>query len=96
MKINELHPGMNNVEVTGEIAEISEPKQIMTKFGTQVSLTNCKLKDETGEIQMALWGKQADGIEDGVKVQIKNGFTKEFRDELQLGIGKTGTIEIVE
>jgi len=45
-------------------------------------------------MKLTLWGKQADGVDAGKKVTIANGFVKEFRNELQLGIGKQGTITV--
>lgn len=96
MKINELKPGMNDVSIRAKIVEVAEPKQITTKFGTQTTLTNITLEDDTGTIPMALWGMQSEGISEGVEVEVTGGFTKEFRGTLQLGIGKTGSIKPVE
>ncbi|MCD6477147.1 MAG: hypothetical protein J7K26_03245 [Candidatus Aenigmarchaeota archaeon] len=96
MKINKLKPGINNIELEAKILEINEPRQVNTKFGTLVNLFECKLEDNTGSIKLVLWGKQADGLSEGKKIKIKGGFTKIFRNELQIGIGKTGSIKIIE
>lgn len=95
MNISELKSGMNNVKLTAKVAEISEPRQVTTKFGTQTTLTNVTLEDDTGKIPMALWGLQSDNITEGMDVEITNGFVKEFRGTLQLGIGKGGSIRPV-
>ena len=84
---------MNDVLLKAKVAKLSEPKQIMTKFGTQTTLTTATLEDESGSLPLALWGKQADGLEEGSTVEIKGAFTKEFRDELQLGLGRGGQIK---
>ncbi len=96
MKINELKSGMNDVVIKAKVAEVTEPKQITTKFGTQTSLTNITLEDDTGTIPMALWGMQSEGITEGIEVEVSGGFTKEFRGTLQLGVGKNGSIKPVE
>jgi len=96
MKINELKPGMNNVEIKAKITELTEPREIMTKFGTVTTLTEATLEDESGSIKMVLWGKQSEGIEKGSEVEVTGGFTKEFRDVLQVGIGRNGSIKTVE
>lgn len=96
MNISEIKPGMNNIELTAKVIDISEPKQIITKFGTQTTLTVATLEDDSGKISCALWGQQADNIDAGVVVEIKNAFSKEFRNELQLGIGKGGSIKVVD
>ena len=95
MTINELKPGMNEVNLKAKVSEMKEPRNIMTKFGTQTTLTEVTLDDGTGTIRMVLWGKQSEGIETGKEVEIENGFTKEFRGEIQFGIGKTGSIKVV-
>jgi len=53
------------------------------------------LEDDSGTIKLTLWGDQANGIEEGSEVEITGGFIKEFRDELQLTIGKKGSIKVV-
>lgn len=95
MKINELKPGMNNVSIKAKITDLKDPREIMTKFGTTTTLSEATLEDETGSVKLTLWGKQAEGLENDQEVEIVGGFTKEFRDELQLGIGRNGTIKVV-
>lgn len=95
MKISELKTGMSNVSLNAKVAKLTEPKQIMTKFGTQVTLVNATLEDESGSIPMALWGEQSEGLEEGASIEITGGFTKEFRDELQLGLGRGGKIKTI-
>lgn len=95
MKINELKSGMNNIDITAKITELTEPREIMTKFGTVTTLTEVTLEDDSGSIKMVLWGKQSEGIEKNQEVEIRGGFTKEFRDVLQLGIGRTGSIKAI-
>jgi len=95
MKINELKPAMNNVAIKAKISELKEPREVMTKFGSTTTLTEATLEDETGSVKLTLWGNQSDGLEEGSEVEITDGFTKEFRDELQLGIGRRGSIKVV-
>ena len=95
MQINELKPTMNEVSLKAKIIELKEPREVMTKFGTSTTLTEATLEDESGTIKLTLWGKQADELEEGSEIEIIGGFTKEFRDELQLGLGKKGSIKVV-
>lgn len=96
MKINELRPGMNNVVIKAKVVELSEPRQVNTKFGTTTTLTETWLSDESGKIKLALWGEQSEGVEEGATVELKGGFVKEFKGESQLGIGRGGSISVVE
>ena len=74
---------------------MKEPREIITKFGTATTLTEAVLQDDSGTIKLTLWGKQSDGIENNQEVEIENGFVKEFREELQLTLGRKGTIKVV-
>ena len=96
VKINELKVGMNNIELKAKVAEMAEPREVMTKFGTVTKLVEATLEDDSGSIKLTLWGKQSEGVEKGKEVQISNGFTKQFREELQLGLGRGGSIKAVE
>ena len=95
MQISELKPAMNEVNLKAKIIELKEPREVMTKFGTSTTLIEATLEDESGTIKLTLWGKQADELEEGNEIEIIGGFTKEFRDELQLGLGKKGSIKVV-
>ena len=95
MQINELKAGMNEVNIKAKITEIKEPREVMTKFGTSTTLTEVTLEDDSGTIKLTLWGKQSEGLEQNQDVEINGGFTKEFRDEVQLGIGRRGSIKVV-
>jgi replication factor A1 len=96
VNINELKIGMNNINLKAKVADLEEPREVMTKFGTVTQLVEATLEDETGSIKLTLWGKQSEGVEIGKEVEVTNGFTKQFREELQLGIGRGGSIKTVE
>ena len=96
MKIKELEVGMNNVNLIATVTNLAQPRQVMTKFGSETSLIEATLQDDSGSIKLTLWGKQAEGIEEGAEVEVKGGFVKEWREELQLGIGRSGDIKVVK
>jgi replication factor A1 len=96
MNIGELKAGMNVTSLKGKITEMKEPREVNTKFGTTIVLTEATLEDDTGSVKLVLWGEQSSGLEEGAEVEITGGFTKEFKDEIQLSIGKKGTIKPVE
>ncbi len=92
MKIAELKDGMNDIDVTAEITEIGEARDVMTKFGSN-KVSTAKIKDDSGECKLSLWGKQIDLFSVGDNVEISKGYVKSFRDELQINVGKTGSIK---
>jgi len=92
MKISELKSGTGNVTVEGEFTEVSEPREVVTKFGKRTQVADAKLKDDSGEITMSLWGDDAAKYAAGDKVKIENGWVSEFKGNVQLSAGKYGKI----
>lgn len=95
MKINELRLGMDNVNLTAKIISISEPREVMTKLGYRTRVATATMEDDTGKIELTLWGKQIDEINEGNTLEIKDGYIREFRGELQLNIPRKGQMKIV-
>ena len=92
MKINELRLGMNNINLTAKIVDVSEPRNVRTKMGYQTRVATATIEDDTGKIPLTLWGKQIDEIGEGDTIEIKDGFISEFRGELQLNVPRKGQI----
>ncbi|MEM3432069.1 MAG: OB-fold nucleic acid binding domain-containing protein [Candidatus Bilamarchaeaceae archaeon] len=93
MKISELRQGSYSGSVEGEIVKLDEPKELQSKFGKKLVVANGILKDDSGEINIALWNEHATAFAQGDKVRITNGWVSEFKGELKLSPGKNGTIE---
>ncbi len=92
MKISDLKPRQNNIEVEGIIKEVEEPRSF-NKFGKQLSVANAILEDETGSIKLTLWNDDISRFKQGDNVKVVNGFVNEFQGEPQLTSGKFGRIE---
>lgn len=92
MKINELKLGMNSINLTAKVVEVSEPREVGTKFGYRTQVATATIEDETGRIPLTLWGKQVEEIGEGDTVEITEGYIKEFRGELQLNVPRKGKI----
>ena len=95
MKIKELTPRMGNVELVVEVADVGEVRQF-NKFGKEGKVATARLKDDSGEIEMALWNEQIDQIGKGDTIKITNGYVKEYQGEMQLTTGMKGTIEVAK
>ncbi len=64
----------------------------MTRFGHEANVTNIKIGDETGTIRLSLWNNQMQNHDVGDPVEIKNGHVAQYQGELQLRLGRNGTI----
>jgi len=94
MKIKDLSRGMNNVTVEGVIISKGRTRSFISrKTGRVVRIAEAKLKDDSGEITLVLWNRQIGMVNKGDRVRITNGFVNEYRGNLQLNVGRKGTIE---
>jgi replication factor A1 len=96
VKINELRDNMSKVDAEGEVTNISEPRTVNLRTGGQSRVAEAELRDDTGTIKLSLWGDQIDMVKVGQRVKVENGYTRSFRGEVQLNIGKYGKLNILE
>ena len=93
MFIKDLQPRQTNVDVEGEVLEISDVREF-SKYGRQGKVANAIIKDGTGKVKLSLWNEQIEKVHPGDKVKIQKGYVGEFQGELQLTTGKFGTLEV--
>jgi replication factor A1 len=94
--IEDLRAGMNHINLKAKVVEVTEPRQVFTRYGNYASLAKALIADETGEIKLCLWNDQIDAVAAGDTVQIENARISTFKGERQLSLGKNGTLNNVE
>ena len=92
MKIADLQVGMNNISVVARIIDISEIREVNTKYGKR-RVANATLKDDTGTIKLSLWEERINEVEVGDKIKLTGCFVTRFKNELQLNLPRSGKIE---
>ncbi|MCL5680261.1 MAG: OB-fold nucleic acid binding domain-containing protein [Candidatus Marsarchaeota archaeon] len=95
MKISDLKAGTGNVNITATIIQKEEPREVVNKFGKRLMVANITLKDESGTINMSLWGNDINTVKVGDKVELSNCYVNEFRGTPQLSTGKFGKIKVL-
>ncbi|MFB6114907.1 MAG: OB-fold nucleic acid binding domain-containing protein [Candidatus Nanohalobium sp.] len=95
MTVEELDPESDDVEITGTIKELPTPRAVSTRYG-QKKIVTAVFEDETGEIDLTLWEEEIDAIEEGAEVHIEGAYVREWADDIQLNIGRDGSIERVD
>ena len=95
MKINEIKRGMSNIVLEAKVIDISEIREVMTRFGRR-DVADATLEDESGQISLTLWQDQIKMVKVGNKVSIAGAFATEFREKLQLSIPRSGKLEVAE
>ncbi len=89
-KIGDLRTRMEHLNIKAEVLEVSQPIQIVTRFGFYANTVNAFIADETGTIELSLLGSQIKMVSVHDAAQIENAHTAWFRGERQLRIGKHG------
>lgn len=57
LKIQQIKDSMNNINILGKILDISEIRTFTKKDGTEGTVGNILIGDETGKIQLTLWNE---------------------------------------
>jgi ssDNA-binding replication factor A large subunit len=93
VKISEIAAGMK-VTLRAKLAVIEESRVVLARYGPR-RLAEAKLYDDSGVIELDLWGKQQEGLNFGDQVKLANAYARWFKGRLHLSIGAEGSIEKV-
>lgn len=94
-KIDKLVNRQRKVSIVVRVDEKGEPRQVNSRYKDETyTVADAIVSDETGSIKLTLWNEQIDQVEVGNTLRIENGYVSEWRGELQLNIGKYGTMSI--
>ena len=83
-----------NATIEAKITAISAPRDVSTSRGPG-KVADATLEDETGTITLTLWGDDIARYSVGQRIQITDGWVKDFRGKLQISMGRSGKISIV-
>lgn len=90
--VEELDPEADDVEITGEIAELPTPRAVSTQYG-QKRIVTVVFEDNTGKVDLTLWEEEIDEVEEDAEVEIEGAYVREWADGVQLNISKDGSIQ---
>jgi len=96
LQIKNLRAKMKHVRVKARVLEISKPREVLTRFGSQAYVSNALIADNAESIELSLWNEQANAVSIGDVIEIENGHVAYFRGKRQLRIGRNGEINIVK
>jgi replication factor A1 len=96
LKIEELKDGMKRVNVVGKIVQKSEAREVRSRYKDETyRVADALIDDDSGTIKLTLWNEQIDRVNVNDRVKIENGYITTFRGEIQLNVGRYGTLTIV-
>ncbi|TRO50684.1 hypothetical protein E2P71_10100 [Candidatus Bathyarchaeota archaeon] len=95
MKLNELRPGMENLELSVEILSIGEPREVETYTGLKHMLVEVEVKDETDSIGLTVWNEsiaELENVKPGDAAKLVNCFITSFKGVLSINVGRESKI----
>ncbi|MEJ5327971.1 MAG: OB-fold nucleic acid binding domain-containing protein [Candidatus Bathyarchaeia archaeon] len=96
MKISELKNGMKRVNVEAKVVEKGIPRQVMSRYKDETyTVADAVIADDTGSIKLTLWNEQIDQVNVNDTIRIENGYVTSFKGEIQLNVGKFGTLTVL-
>ncbi len=93
LKIENVIPGMNSVDVVGRVFRVFPPREFNRKDGSKGRVCSITLSDSTGTIRTVFWDKDVklveDGkVEEGKLLRIRGGYSKEdLNGEPEIHVG---------
>lgn len=94
MKIEDIHVGDKKIDIHGKVKDMSKVRQVNTRNGPNI-VCDMTLSDESGSITVSLWGEDTARFKEGDMVVLSNGYCTSYKGQLQLNIGKFGSIKRV-
>ena len=85
----------NGINVQGKIVDKGEVRTVNTWHG-ETKVCDAYLEDDSDRIQLTLWDKDTEKVNNGDMVSLEGGYTTIFRNEVQLNKSrKDGKLEII-
>lgn len=84
-----------NATIEASITAISPTRSVTTARGPG-TVADATLEDGSGAVTFALWNQDIAKYHAGQKVRIKDGWVKEFKGKLQIALGRSGTVELLQ
>jgi replication factor A1 len=97
MKVKDVNSGVKWVNLKARVVEKPIARTVFSRYGNNpVGVSNSTISDDTGSIKLPLWNNQINMVSIGDTVQIENGRVRTFRGELQVSVGKSGKLTVIE
>ncbi len=97
MFVADVRPNQTIDQLELKIVEVSEPREIITKYGRQSKVCDAWAEDTKGDkVRISLWNGEIEKASEGTHIKITNGWARTFKDELQVSAGLHGQLDIVE
>ncbi len=94
VKVGDLKPEMNGVNLVARVISVEPSKTINTRSGLR-TITEAVVGDETGKVKLTMWGRAlSNKLKEGDSIEIKNAWTTVFKGMVQLNVGGEENIKV--
>jgi replication factor A1 len=93
LNIEDLMPGMSNVDIVGRVTRIHEPRTFERTDGSAGRVANLILQDKTGQVKVVLWDDKVPLIEEGkiqkgMALRVKGAYLRQgFDKQPEINVG---------
>lgn len=93
LNIEDLMPGMSNVDIVGRTMRIYEPRTFERTDGSAGRVANLILQDKTGQVKVVLWDDKVSLIEEGriqkgMALRVKGAYLRQgFDKQPEINVG---------
>jgi len=95
LQIKDLKNGMKSVTVEAKVVEKTTPRQVLSRYKDEMyNVATAIISDGSGSIKLTLWNDQINQVEVNDTVRIDKGYVTSFKGEIQLNVGKYGTLNV--
>jgi len=97
--VEDLAMGLSDVTLVGTLLSTDPVRTFDRDDGSEGSVSNLVLGDQTGRVRVTLWDERAALVEDleaGATLELVGGYVRERDGEIELHVGDRGRIEAVE
>jgi ssDNA-binding replication factor A large subunit len=95
MKLKDLRPGMEHVDIQVRLVGLLEPREVETNYGVTHVLVNGRVEDDSAGMELTVWNEkieQIDRVKVGDMVELKDCFITSFRGVLSINVGRDSEI----
>jgi replication factor A1 len=95
MKLKDLRPGMEHVDIQVRLVGLEEPREVETNYGVTHVLVDGQVEDDSGKVELTVWNEkteQLNRVKLGDIVELKDCFITSFKGNLSINVGRDSEI----
>lgn len=97
MKAKDLRPESKVDVIDLTVREKGPTRDFSSRSGSTGKVCDVKAVDADGtEVSVSLWNEDIDRVHVNSRIRITNGWTREWRGNLQVSAGRFGKLEVLE